>query len=562
MKKILILLFVAMALMGCGTKEKNIEVKEELFTFELGAEINVDKSFYFDGAEEELEKATFDLSDVDNSKEGLYEAILTYNEKQIVANIEIKDTVAPIAITKDVTITKGQTLKPEQMVTSVVELNNYTVSFKEAYTFTEIKKYNVIIVVTDAAGNYSEYENTVTVKSSATSSGSGSSNAAGAATPSAILTNDEIKTIISINRPSSYTSMKAYNVYGESINLYGNNYMAGSNDVYTGKKIELKDIKTGEIKYTTTASKYIDQNIKSYQIPEGIYEVYIDGKRLKSDTTVNEVLYTITRNKQNKQVVLYANKNMYGLSLSEHEVFVYVKYATLPTDVYDVIIDPGHSAQTTTGEQYSIGATGQDGLTPKLTEIEQNVIAGLEMKRILEAAGLKVAITRTSKDSVMADYGVGSRVHMSYQKQAKLYISSHLNGAANISSRGYEVYTSIYSSSSVGDYIVNEVKGGMDSTKITGARQIKLALAANPIYDNYFMTRETGGQATLATQNKIDTKSGVANESFGNVPRGAQGILLEYLYLSNSEDCKIWRSSYQKLIEQNANGILKYLGIK
>lgn len=98
-----------------------------------------------------------------------------------------------------------------------------------------------------------------------------------------------------------------------------------------------------------------------------------------------------------------------------------------------VVLDPGHGQDTP-------GKRSPDGT---LREYEFNGDVALRAKRLLEARGVKVVLTRpcTLKDQ---DVPLSKRVAIAHQARADLFVSIHANAHGNgrewTPARGYEVY--------------------------------------------------------------------------------------------------------------------------
>ena len=97
------------------------------------------------------------------------------------------------------------------------------------------------------------------------------------------------------------------------------------------------------------------------------------------------------------------------------------------SDVYDVVIDPGHGG-------YDAGAIGIDDYC----ERDFTLPLSLKIKEKLEAAGLKVALTRDNDDNLLEPYGEDGRIARVCKTHAKYMISVHMN---SMGAGGLEIYT-------------------------------------------------------------------------------------------------------------------------
>ena len=73
------------------------------------------------------------------------------------------------------------------------------------------------------------------------------------------------------------------------------------------------------------------------------------------------------------------------------------------------------------------------------------------------------------------------------------------------------------------------------------------------IRDSYFILRETGGYALAPYRYK-----GYNDEMKAQLRRGAEGILLEYLFLDNRSDMVFWDLHYRELVEAAVNSCCSY----
>ncbi len=141
-----------------------LRIKQEQFTFELHDHIPTDPKNYIDANDNVLSAVTMNFSNVDTNKVGTYEVSAQYLGKEYFFNIQIKDTVKPIAklVQTKYEIYVNETLYAKDMVKDVVEDSSYHIYFDEeghpeSKTFTEAKVYNnIYIIVEDEHGNKSQ----------------------------------------------------------------------------------------------------------------------------------------------------------------------------------------------------------------------------------------------------------------------------------------------------------------------------------------------------------------------------------------------------------------------
>ena len=101
---------------GCG----KVQLSEKEVRIELGnaPSENVSDYIYVDSKyEEKVEKeATLDLSDVDSSTIGTYQAVVTYKEQRIVVPVIVEDTTPPIINPANITFSEGDQVRDFELV--------------------------------------------------------------------------------------------------------------------------------------------------------------------------------------------------------------------------------------------------------------------------------------------------------------------------------------------------------------------------------------------------------------------------------------------------------------
>ncbi len=141
--------------------------------------------------------------------------------------------------------------------------------------------------------------------------------------------------------------------------------------------------------------------------------------------------YTVTKNGKNNKVRIEFSKYQ---TIDEKELSclkINVEEATLPDDVYDIVIDAGHG-----GKDSGVTAGGYE---------EKNITLDSSklLKSELEQRGYKVKLTRDDEntDSFTATnmYDENGRIDIACKSKAKLMISLHVNDGSSKMS-GLEVY--------------------------------------------------------------------------------------------------------------------------
>ena len=104
-----------------------------------------------------------DLTAVDLKKPGLYPVKIQYRHKTYDCTVRVQDTTAPRGTIQDVSVYSDQTVKPEDFVTQIVDVTDVTVSWKAEPDLSLEGQREVTIILTDAAGNVTEYQAVLTV---------------------------------------------------------------------------------------------------------------------------------------------------------------------------------------------------------------------------------------------------------------------------------------------------------------------------------------------------------------------------------------------------------------
>jgi hypothetical protein len=123
-------------------------------TVELGQPMPELEAFLVEGMDLRLAKMITAESALDLQKPGTHSVELEYSGRRQTVQLKVQDTTAPEVVFGAVRSSIGDTPAPEDFVTSVTELDTYTVTFQEAPvcpdTFGDV---TVQVLVTDASGN-------------------------------------------------------------------------------------------------------------------------------------------------------------------------------------------------------------------------------------------------------------------------------------------------------------------------------------------------------------------------------------------------------------------------
>ena len=104
-----------------------------------------------------------DLTALDLKTPGTYPVQVQYKNKTYDCSVIVQDTTAPVGTIRNVAVYSNQTLKPEDFVTGITDVSDVTVSWKSEPDLTVEAQTLMTIILTDAAGNQSEYEAVLSV---------------------------------------------------------------------------------------------------------------------------------------------------------------------------------------------------------------------------------------------------------------------------------------------------------------------------------------------------------------------------------------------------------------
>lgn len=104
-----------------------------------------------------------DMTVVDLKTPGSYPVSVEYKGKTHNCTLTVEDTIPPEAEIRNVSIYSGHELKAEDFVVSVKDATDVTVALKSTPDLTVEAQNLVTVIVTDAAGNASEYEAVLSV---------------------------------------------------------------------------------------------------------------------------------------------------------------------------------------------------------------------------------------------------------------------------------------------------------------------------------------------------------------------------------------------------------------
>lgn len=358
-----------------------------------------------------------------------------------------------------------------------------------------------------------------------------------------------------------------YFFYGENLAFTKEKYSINKSDDLFGKTILLRNL-CNDNKMLFQLTQSIDQQIDLGEIENGFYEVYVVNNlqeyRLTSKEEIAEIFHTITRNEASKKVEIIATDHyLKDKTLKHNYVYLNVTSDIIQHDSYDILIDP-------------FGGNNDDGYGVRwgyqineLSENDEMYKAALILKARLESYGFNVGLTKNEKMQEINSIGENGRIHLGYNKNAKLYVNLQFNGSNYSSTNGIEITNSLYSSNTLPNQIIHDLEknvGLKGSMLYPGSIQNGVYSAktfgedGTTPYDLNSVIRETGGIATGAgvMNETMRTKDAFAT----NNKNGMQALMIRLLYITNPLDYKLWLDENESIMNSIADSIAIYYQVE
>lgn len=301
---------------------------------------------------------------------------------------------------------------------------------------------------------------------------------------------------------------------------------------------------------------------------DGVYDYYSLSYDTASTGNGNSSIcyYTITKtnkadNRNQKIDIGFSTENNmpYG--------FFNVCYSSLPDDVYDIVIDPGH------------GGTDVGAKNGSYYESDIVLDYSLALKKSLEACGYKVKLTRDGTEDPKTPmaytmYDDDGRVNIAGKSNAKLCLSIHLNSNEGyVYTGGVQVYVSCRGNSTFAKALADNISDRANTPKsdmaafqispgvytrafskddVADSRSEATAGGYEPYNvdtdtDYYYMIRELGGIATNAYVDGRKTTYG-ANRYVNSI-QGIESYIVELGFISVEKDFQNLLTNKDKYID-------------
>ena len=394
--------------------------------------------------------------------------------------------------------------------------------------------------------------------------------------------NDLEKILSSVNK-DKIASVSKWTIYGKYFNVEGEITNVSSYDKIV---LVLKSM-NNEVEYplniTKTqdtisfkTNKYINEGINLEKMAINKYILLlkvIDNNNTNYYNLTNNTDYenldywTISKNDKHNNIIIDFKKNE-----SYEFMEMKVEAKELPSDVYDIVLDPGHG--------------GVDSGAYNGSELEKNynLSYAKALKETLENMGLRVKLTRED-DVLIKNYGYASRTGIPYEAKAKLMLSLHLNsGIGDIGHGGVEVYIANGDKHDfaklIADNIVSKTtseysKNGnnriLDGVYMRTYKKNDILAINKEAKENswvpyekmdynttyYYFIREPGGIITTALTDGRNPKYDKNPYYLSN--HGVEAYLIELGYISNNYNLKQIKEERANYVKAIADSIKSYI---
>lgn len=366
---------------------------------------------------------------------------------------------------------------------------------------------------------------------------------------------------------SDTIQMHDYLVYGETLNIFAQNYVLNQKDTFIGKTVKLINLCDG-YEWVYMLEGNIDGQIPLELLPNGFYEVYIIDnliqKRVISSLDIEDIFYPVNRNNQGKTIEVLSDLNLGSsedrkVSLDKRYLYLSVKDSTSEEreTVYDIVLDGANS--TYIGQRVDRGKSAFN-----MVESNETVRMAILVQEELEAAGLKVYMTRDDSEDVIDLYGIDGRLYNAYASKAKYYLEFNMLYSSLAERSGAVMSYSHFSSNRFATAVfksylnanIISAYGSASSSNIAGVKSASLYEG----FDSIPVIRESGGRILGAG---TMSEASLTNASFNADARyGLQTISLDLIHLSNENDAMLYANNTEALAHAIAQGIIEYIRLE
>ena len=254
---------------------------------------------------------------------------------------------------------------------------------------------------------------------------------------------------------------------------------------------------------------------------------------------------------------------MIGPASANHDLFLKIEEADVQADVYDIFIDPY-------GQRLINGVVQSAGNANGLDESVEMQWAAEQLKGELEKHGLKVMLAKDKHDDILGYYGKEGIMQKAYASHAKYYLELGMNSSAQSVDSGTEIIYSNYSSATLANTLMYELTkntslSGSDLNSWfqrnsgVGASNTAAGADGKEIYDMLPSLRESGGRISAAGQFSDAAKENA--EVVQSSRCGMQAVSINFIYITNAEDARIWKKEREVIITELSDAFLKAIHV-
>lgn len=394
----------------------------------------------------------------------------------------------------------------------------------------------------------------------------------------------------------NYAQISHYAIYGIHMNIEGNITIEEPLEkislVLSNGETEMEIpwiLENNNSTYTFKTSEFINKGINLEKLP--VETLYLLIKVTQKDEENNDITkyYSVENNSKYNDLEYYTltknhKNNLINIEWNTYEecptLRFNIKETTLPDDVYDITLDPGHGVSGTTGV-YDSGSVGKlNGVA--YYEETLNLQIAQELKKQLEEQGYKVAMTRNSKDDVVNIYHKMGSATMANDTSSKFSFAIHHNSYEYQISylKGLEIYVANDTYFDLANLFVEEITTIANTTPSPKETyQVEPGIyqrffteeeilqddvqPSNKTTNNiwYYYIREVGGISTHATNDGRYAPTYPKNEHY-NSNNTAEPYLFELGYMNNESDLKNLVNNQGNYAKGIVEALKKYLELE
>ncbi len=356
-----------------------------------------------------------------------------------------------------------------------------------------------------------------------------------------------------------------YNFYGESLNLYFDDYEVASSNSIVGRTIVLRDMCNGDEIEITEVSGGVDNMIDLASLEEGYYAVYIKTDEtyqrvyMESKITSNNTFTTVVRDGKALKVELIADTSYFNTENAEEDYldrnYLYISVTEvdeteLEADEYDIVIV---TAPALTVSNVSLVGEEADG-TSEAAEL-WNVAE--EIAQQLTDAGYRVTILKETYDENIQYYGSDGVLGRAYDVNAKYMIYLDMSIADSVTGVYYSSYADGVLAQAIFDELYYQTSLYAAETKLTASKtELSSYIEDGIYYDSNYEIREAGGAVLGAG---VFSESSTSNSFASSNIYGINTIKIVTNNIKDSDMFTYFIDNESLIASAIVDGIMNYL---